>query len=356
VPFRFIPTVAQTRDVEVKPTRHVHAEPDRADCVITFPLLTGYRIELPDREIFADFADDAPFVVSTADFPTETVVAGLIGTEEKLTLDDLRRTRDQTVAFDLTSLLLRQYYRTDEVTDPRPWLFPQMLRLVKHWLATKVDYHDDTFVGLLRISQVAHRAAEKIVRSVSAQQGDRIATVLPVLRAFDPVGSTASVDFFTVKHVYGTAADRSHVNFVTLDGKDGNSWEQCLAKVLDELPGVAAYVKNDHLGFTIPYTHEGMTRQYVPDFLVRLADSEDVVRTLIVEVSGSQKSPGPTQAKAETARDHWVPAVNGHGGFGLWGYCQLGPSEITKAKQVITAAMDVVRGLEPLARRPRGVA
>jgi type III restriction enzyme len=357
VPFRFIPTVAQTRDVEVKSTRHVHAEYDRADCAITFPLLTGYRIELPDRELFADFAEDPPFVVSTADFPTETVVAGVIGTEEKITLNALRETREQTVAFDLAALLLRQYYRTDEVADPRPWLFPQMLRLVKAWLATKVDYHDDTFPGLLRISQVAHRAAEQIVRSVTAQQGDRVATVLPVLRAFEPMGSTAAVDFHTTKHVYGTAPDRSHVNFVTLDGKDGNSWERHLAKVLDELPGVAAYVKNDHLGFTVPYTHEGMTRQYVPDFLVRLDGEPDgVVRTLVVEVSGSQKSPGPTQAKADTMRELWVPAVNGHGGFGLWGYCQLGPGDITKAKQVVTTAMDVVRGLEPSARRARGVA
>ena len=36
--------------------------------------------------------------------------------------------------------------------------------------------------------------------------------------------------------------------------------------------GVAAYVKNDHLGFTIPYVHEGRSHEYVPDFLVRLVD------------------------------------------------------------------------------------
>ncbi|NPB31555.1 hypothetical protein G7L58_23675, partial [Shigella sonnei] len=83
---------------------------------------------------------------------------------------------------------------------------------------------------------------------------------------------------------------------------------------------VLSYVKNDHLGFVIPYVHQGRTHSYVPDFLVRLKPREDdVVRTLVVEVSGSQKSPGPTKAKADTARDQWCVAVNNHGGFGRWG-------------------------------------
>ena len=47
------------------------------------------------------------------------------------------------------------------------------------------------------------------------------------------------------------------------------------------------------------------------------------MRTLIVEVSGSQKSPGPTRQKATTARDSWCVAVNNHGGFGRWGYIEM---------------------------------
>ena len=43
-------------------------------------------------------------------------------------------------------------------------------------------------------------------------------------------------------------------------------------------------------------------------------------RTLIVEVSGTRKAPGPTIAKAETARNQWCAAVNNHAGYGRWGY------------------------------------
>jgi type III restriction enzyme len=120
---------------------------------------------------------------------------------------------------------------------------------------------------------------------------------------------------------------------------------------------VAAYVKNDHLGFSIPYTHEGITRQYLPDCLVRLEDTDDgVPRTLIVEVSGAQKAPGPTAEKAATARTSWVPAVNNHGDFGLWGYCEIGAAEITQARKVLITAMAALRDLAPLGRRPRGAA
>jgi len=177
---------------------------------------------------------------------------------------------------------------------------------------------------------------------------------VPVFRQFEPVGSTADVDFVTIKDVMATSAERSHVNFVTLDGPGGNAWERAVAAALDSaLPGVAAYVKNDHLGFGIPYVHQGISRLYLPDFLVRLADTSDgVTRTLIVEVSGGRKSPGPTAEKAATARESWVPAVNSHGGYGLWGYCEIGRvSEITKAKQVLAEAMGALAARQPAPRR-----
>ncbi len=352
VPFRFIPTVAQTRDVAMKPTRAVHAEPDRAHAEITFPRLTGYRIELPDERLFADFRPDTVLALSTTDFPTRTELIGVVGEAETLTLDELRAARDQQVAYELAKVIVARHLTADG--QPRPWLFPQVVRLVREWMAECVDYHDDAFPGLLLVAQQAHLAAEKIMHAITWQDGDRVGRIVPVFRQFEPVGSTADIDFVTVKDVMATSPQRCHVNFVTLDGADGNTWERAVATALDSaLPGVAAYVKNDHLGFGIPYVHQGISRLYVPDFLVRLADPGDgVVRTLTVEVSGGRKSPGPTAEKAATARESWVPAVNSHGGYGLWGYCEIGRvTEITKAKQVLTEAMDALAAQQPTSRR-----
>jgi type III restriction enzyme len=49
-----------------------------------------------------------------------------------------------------------------------------------------------------------------------------------------------------------------------------------------------------------------------------------------VEVSGSQKPPDPTAAKADTARNQWCAAVNNWGEFGRWGYVELhNPAEFS---------------------------
>ena len=38
------------------------------------------------------------------------------------------------------------------------------------------------------------------------------------------------------------------MNYVVLDGIGGDLWEKAVAEILETLPGVASYVKNDRLG------------------------------------------------------------------------------------------------------------
>jgi type III restriction enzyme len=94
---------------------------------------------------------------------------------------------------------------------------------------------------------------------------------------------------------------------------------------------VTAYVKNQGLNFTIPYTLNGDERQYHPDFLVRAG--QDL--TLVVEVSGEARK--DKTAKVAAARTLWVPAVNNHGGFGRWGFVEV--TDPWDAKRVIRAAL-----------------
>jgi type III restriction enzyme len=322
VPFHFIPTVAKTRELPAKSSWRVRAEPDRAAAQISFPRLTGYRIELPDEDLFADFSERNHMVLSTPGLPTVTTVGGLLGATDTHTLDDRRDARDQEIAFELTRRVLDLYLAGQ---DRRPWYFPQVLRITKQWLAECLICDSQAFPGLLLKGEQADEAARLIQYEIlTAQSGHRTPSVRPIL-AFGPAGSTAAVDFYTTKDVYRTSPLRCQVNFVVLDGPHGNTWEQMVAQLLETMPSVAAYVKNDHLGFVIPYTFQGRGREYLPDFLVRLQpqDGDQVTRTLIVEVSGSRKPPGESKAKADTTRTLWLPAVNNHGGFGRWSYCEL---------------------------------
>ena len=117
-----------------------------------------------------------------------------------------------------------------------------------------------------------------------------------MINRFDPVGSTGDVDFQTRKRTVPT--EKSEVSHVTLDGNDGNTWEQLLASELELNRNVKSYVKNDRLGFTIPYVYKGRSHGYTPDFLVRLEparrrDRADPHRRGLRQ----SEEPGPTRRR-----------------------------------------------------------
>ena len=97
------------------------------------------------------------------------------------------------------------------------------------------------------------------VSIVSEQTGEK--RNKPILRPYDTLGSTRYVDFDTTRTVYVTAPNKCHVNYVVADTE---SWEQKMAQTLESMPEVIAYVKNQNLGFTIPYTVDGNERAYTP--------------------------------------------------------------------------------------------
>lgn len=108
---------------------------------------------------------------------------------------------------------------------------------------------------------------------------------------------------------------------------------------------VVCYVKNQGLGFTIPYTLNGEEHGYMPDYIVRInlpsplqGEGVRVARgrgllNLILEVSGEARK--DKAAKVATARDLWVPAINHHGGYGRWAFIEI--SDPWDAKNTIRA-------------------
>lgn len=114
IPFSFIPASGATKDPPPKqPTTRVRALDERIDQEITFPIVVGYRWDLPtdDTLYLAPDDEDARLLLSSEQVPTKTDVAGSVGEREVHTLDDLKSMRTQTIAFDLTKRLLDRYFR-----------------------------------------------------------------------------------------------------------------------------------------------------------------------------------------------------------------------------------------------------
>jgi len=78
-----------------------------------------------------------------------------------------------------------------------------------------------------------------------------------------------------------------------------------MARVLEEMDEAVHYVKNQSLGFTLPYSIDGEDYQY----------------NRIIEVTGERKL--EKDSKVSTARNLWVPAGNNHGGFERGGFVKV---------------------------------
>jgi len=279
----------------------------------------GYRYDIPAERLSASFTEESEMALSTEDIPTWTENAPIVGEHTIHTLEELKRRREQQVAFLLAKLLLEKYFRDDEGAA-KPWLFPQLLDITRRWLTECVRCKDNTFPQLLLLIEFAHDAADRIYRAiVASESGEK--TLKPLMRPYDPVGSTRYVDFDTTRPVYPTRPDKCHISHVVADT---DSWEQKMAQALEEMDEVISYVKNHNLGFYIPYTINAEEKNYIPDFIVRLDDGRgpDDPLNLVIEVSGEPRK--DKAAKVATARRLWIPAVNNHGGFGRWAFLEIG--------------------------------
>jgi len=354
VPFAFIPSDRPA--IEPKPPRPstlVRTVDGRERLRITWPNLTGYRMELLEDPMW--LSDDVErFVIGPGTVPTWTEAAPVVGESERIE-DAPEVQRPAEVAFRLAARLINTHFALGEANqdgekdEPRPWLFPELVRICRAWIDQAVVVRPGFELSYLtRFVSWQARAADAVYQAVIRQENNRTARLRPMLRPFDPEGATAKVAFHTRKVAIVTDPERCEISHVVLDSsgpQGGNTWEQLMMAYAEAHPRVAAYVKNDHLGFMIPYVHESRSHDYVPDFLLRLrrADGEGFDRTLVVEISGAQKrihSPLSSDTKVAVARDAWCVAVNNHGGFGRWGYLEV--TQMPTLKQTLDDAIQTL--------------
>lgn len=320
VPFSFIPSVGDGGDIDRPTPTRVRALEERIDKRIEFPRVMGYRYQLPSEKLTAKFTDASKMALSTESLPTSTEIAGVVGETAVHTLDELKAQREQSVVFGIADRTLGKFQTDGEL---RPWLFPSLLKITREWLSSYVTYKDDTFPQLLLLVQLQDEAARKISQAIfRSQEGEK--RLLPILRPYDTVGSTSWVDFDTVRPVFETSPDKCHVSHVMEHSK----WESKVAQSLEDMPEVVSYVKNDGMGFTIPYTIDGEERNYFPDFIVRIELDGEIVN-LIIEVTGEKKR--DKHIKVDTSNTLWVPAINNDGRFGKWDFLEIQDPYETKA-------------------------
>ena len=300
--------------VQVKAMR-----PERDALEIRFPRVEGYRVELPEERLSADFNDDSilelnPDLVG----PSITRNSGIIGEGVDMSLQHLGDLRPSTLVFQVTQRLLYTKWR-DPGEEPKLHLFGQLKRITKQWLDTCLVCKGGTYPALLMYQELADMACNKITAAITRKfLGER--PIKALLDAYNPTGSTMHVRFNTSRtDRWETSSKSCHINWVVLD----SDWEGEFCRVAESHPKVRAYVKNHNLGLEVPYRYGSETRKYLPDFIVLVDDGhgpEDLLH-LVVEIKGYRRE--DAKEKKSTMDTYWVPGVNHLGTYGRWAFAEF---------------------------------
>jgi type III restriction enzyme len=316
VPFTFLPHEGggdQPPPPPPAPKTRIEALPERKRYEIVWPNVI--RIDHDYRPTLTlDLAKAKPLTLDAYETPTLAELAPIIeGKPDVTRLSEIslrelgERFRTQKIVFSAASDIYEQMKTTWK--GNREYLLAQVIRLVEKYIESdklRIEpplFNQDPMRRRIIITLHMSSVAEHLKQAIHFEN---TAALVPIFDTERPIRATGDMlPWYTGKaseHV-----NHSHINMAVFDSR----WEASEAFELDRSPLVAAWVKNDHLGFEITYSFRGIIRKFRPDYLVRLANR----RMLVLEVKGQDNQ--EQQTKREFLSE-WVRAVNSHGGFGMW--------------------------------------
>lgn len=299
--------------------------PERDHLEIIFPRVEGYRVELPDERLSAQFNDDS-ILELTPDLvgPSITRQSGIIGEGVDLTLVHTGDLRRSTLLFHITKRLIEHKWRKPD-EKPKLHLFGQLKRITRQWLDNYLVCTGGTFPAQLMYQELCDMACERITAAITTKlKGEN--PVIAVLDPYNPSGSTIYVNFNTSREDrWKTDSRKCHINWVILD----SDWEGEFCRVAESHPRVKSYVKNHNLGLEVPYRFGSTMRTYIPDFIVIVDTGDGQELNVIVEIKGYRRQ--DAKEKKLAMDTYWIPGVNNLKNYGKWVFAEL--TEVYKIEQ-----------------------
>ena len=325
IPFSFLPHESDDSDDgggTSDPKYQIEALKERTEYEISFPNVVRIdRIYKPELSI--NIENIEKLVIPANRYLLSAELAEYVDGKTDLTkcteidLTKLqKKLRMQKIIFNTTSEIyanIEKNSKTSGIIDTR-WhskgtkfaLFGQVIELVRQYLesgAIEIDHPTNDSLRKIILMLNMGEIVQHLWNFIEIKQTD---SLKPVFGSGRRVISTGDMPtWFTSKA--NSLTEKCHINRCVFD----SAWEDSSSYKIQNHPDVKAWVKNDHIGFTVMYTFNGVVHRYIPDFLIRLKNG----KILVLEIKGQKTD--KSEAKRRALED-WVKAVNGEGEFGEW--------------------------------------
>ena len=211
-----------------------------------------------------DLAKAKPLALDAYETPTLAELAPIIeGKPDVTRLSEIslrelgERFRMQKIVFSAASDIYEQMKATWK--GSREYLLAQVIRLVEKYIESdklRIEpplFNQDTLRRRIIITLSMSSVAEHLKQAIHFENTEAL---VPIFDTERPIRATGDMlPWYTGKpceHV-----NHSHINMCVFDSR----WEASEAFELDRSPHVAAWAKNDHLGFEITYSFKGIIRK-----------------------------------------------------------------------------------------------
>jgi type III restriction enzyme len=372
IPFTLIPFKGRETEAEApedKPKNHVRPVAGREHLEIRAPNVQSFVYDLRLDGVECDVSKLEPLKVQ--DEPEAVYIDAVRGYRDQVedaaataspeAAGYIRQDRtayyaqvhEQAIHFQIAQRILdRLVAGADSGKDARfrlqakHMLFPQLVRFVRDYIATRVEFAPGVDRKEIGMQKYADRVVHLIVNGITPAQTASDAPLVPVLHKMRKFHSTADAEETTTRPVL--PIERSHLNGVIYRSKD----EMEAAQLLDRSPYVESFVANGRAyGLDIPYDDGEAQHVYQPDFVVRLRGGVHLVLE-IKGLGGELHDPNAVQLKSEAAKK-WVAAVNNAKKFGVWAFAicrSLEEVDAALAEHAGAAAQPLpFRKVEPMA-------
>jgi len=315
VPFTFLPHETTEGTPPPPPSPKMRIEPAREKIKheIHWPnIISIYHMYKPELSI--DIERVKPLILRAQDTATLAELAPLLDGKPdvtQITTIDLQKLADK---FRMQKIIFETAKEVYEQIQPswsgnKDILIAQVIPLVEKVVRSRKIRIEPDFYDAddMRRRIIITLNMNKVVQHIwEAIRFENTQTLLPNYDRERPIRSTSDMTpWFTSKPCEYTK--KSHINHCVYDSR----WEASESWELDRNENVDSWVKNDHLGFEIGYTFQGIYHKYRPDFIIKLRNGKH----LVLEVKGQDTQKDKTKREF---LDEWIRAVNSQGGFGKW--------------------------------------